>query len=47
MQHINELALILNQHFQWNKARMNCLVFMVIALFLQGDDQPQQISHHV
>lgn len=27
---------MLNQHFRWNKARMDCLVGMVIALFFQG-----------
>ena len=46
MTHINELTTILNQHFKWNKARMNCLVLMVIALFLQGDDKPRQVSYH-
>ncbi|NOT83730.1 MAG: IS4 family transposase, partial [Methylococcaceae bacterium] len=29
---INELAGILNQHFAWNKARMDCLVGMLIGL---------------
>jgi hypothetical protein len=29
---INELATILNQHFQWNKARMACFVGMLVAL---------------
>jgi Transposase DDE domain len=29
---INELTTILNQHFQWNKARMACFVGMLIAL---------------
>jgi hypothetical protein len=38
---------MLNQHFQWNKARMDCLIGMVIALFLQGDDKPDQVSQSV
>lgn len=29
---INELATILNQHFVWNKARMDCFVGMLIGL---------------
>ena len=29
---INELATILNQHFAWNKARMDCFVGMLIGL---------------
>jgi hypothetical protein len=29
---INELARILNQHFAWNKARMDCFVGMLIGL---------------
>jgi Transposase DDE domain len=29
---INELTGILNQHFQWNKARMGCFVGMLVAL---------------
>jgi hypothetical protein len=29
---INELASILNQHFSWNKARMDCFVGMLIGL---------------
>jgi hypothetical protein len=44
MPQINELTTKLNEHFQWNKARMDCLIGMVIALFLQGDDQPDQVS---
>jgi hypothetical protein len=45
MSHLNELTSILNQHFKWNKARMDCLVLMVLALFLQGDDKPNEVSH--
>lgn len=33
MQQINELSSMLNQHFHWNKARMDCFVGMLIALF--------------
>ncbi|PKM10763.1 MAG: hypothetical protein CVV13_11700 [Gammaproteobacteria bacterium HGW-Gammaproteobacteria-3] len=33
---INELTTILNQHFQWNKARMACFVGMLIALMGVG-----------
>jgi hypothetical protein len=29
---INELTTILNEHFQWNKARMDCFVGMLGAL---------------
>lgn len=29
---INELTTILNEHFQWNKARMDCFAGMLIAL---------------
>lgn len=29
---INELTTILNQHFQWNKARMDCFAGMLVAL---------------
>ena len=47
MRQINELTTLLTQHFQWNKARMDCLIRRVIALFLQGDDQPEQISASV
>ena len=47
MRQINELTTLLTQHFQWNKARMDCLIGRVIALFLQGDDQPEQISASV
>ena len=32
MQQINELSGILNEHFNWNKARMDCFVGMMIAL---------------
>jgi hypothetical protein len=47
MPQINELTTLLKEHFQWNKARMDCLIGMVIALFLQGDDKPEQISPSV
>ncbi|MFI3188384.1 MAG: hypothetical protein QX190_02330, partial [Methylococcales bacterium] len=42
MSHFTELSTLLNQHFHWNKARMDCLVSMVIALFFQGDDKLKQ-----
>jgi hypothetical protein len=32
MEQINELSSMLNQHFDWNKARMDCLVGMLIGL---------------
>jgi hypothetical protein len=32
MNQINELSTLINQTFNWNKARMDCLVGMVIAL---------------
>ncbi|MDD5276875.1 MAG: hypothetical protein PHR16_12435 [Methylovulum sp.] len=37
MPHFNGLATLLNHHFHWNKARMDCLVGMVVALFFQGN----------
>ena len=33
---INELITILNEHFHWNKARMNCFVGMLVALMATG-----------
>jgi hypothetical protein len=32
MNQINELSIMINQTFNWNKARMDCLVGMLIAL---------------
>jgi len=32
MEQINELSSMLNQHFNWNKARMGCFVGMLLAL---------------
>ena len=32
MEHINELSVILNQYFNWNKARITCLAQMVKAM---------------
>ena len=32
MQQVNELSKMLNQHFNWHKAKMDCLVGMLIAL---------------
>jgi len=31
---INELTLILNEHFQWNKAKMACFVGMLTAIMI-------------
>ncbi|WP_411725721.1 hypothetical protein [Methyloglobulus sp.] len=33
---INGLTAILNQHFQWNKARMDCFVGILVALMGVG-----------
>jgi hypothetical protein len=33
MTQINELTTLLKPHFHWNKARLDCLVGMVLALF--------------
>jgi hypothetical protein len=33
MQQINELSATINQHFNWNKARMDCFIGMLLALF--------------
>ncbi len=30
--HINELTLILNEHFHWNRAKMTCFVGMLLAM---------------
>jgi hypothetical protein len=32
MKQINELSMIINQHFNLNKARMDCFVGMLVAL---------------
>jgi hypothetical protein len=32
MKQINELSMMINQHFNWNKARMNCFIGMLVAL---------------
>ncbi|MBK8536174.1 MAG: hypothetical protein IPL59_14205 [Candidatus Competibacteraceae bacterium] len=32
MNQINELSALINQTFNWNKARIDCLVGMLIAL---------------
>ena len=32
MPHLNELSTMLNQHFNWNKARMNCFCAMLLAV---------------
>jgi Transposase DDE domain len=41
---INELMTILNQHFQWNKARMACFVGMLIALMGVGTVNLTQLA---
>ena len=33
MDHINELADILNESLKWNKARIDCFAKMLLALF--------------
>ncbi|MFZ2449715.1 MAG: hypothetical protein WAW36_04255 [Methylovulum miyakonense] len=35
MPHFNELSTLLNQHFRWNKVRMDGLIGMVVALFFK------------
>jgi hypothetical protein len=42
--HINELTRILNQHFQWNKARMDCFAGMLIALMGVGTVNLTQLA---
>lgn len=32
MNQINELSVMLNQEFKWNKARMDCFVGMIVGL---------------
>jgi hypothetical protein len=41
---INELTAILNEHFQWNKARMNCFVGMLVALMVVGTVNLTQLA---
>lgn len=41
---INELTAILNEHFHWNKARMNCFVGMLIALMAVGTVNLTQLA---
>lgn len=33
---INELTVILNEHFHWNKAKMTCFVGMLLAIMMAG-----------
>jgi hypothetical protein len=44
MTHFNELSTQLNEHFQWNKARMDCLIGMVIALFFEGEHKLSEVG---
>ena len=41
---INELSTILNEHFQWNKARMDCFVGMLVALMAVGTVNLTQLA---
>jgi hypothetical protein len=40
----NELAHILNQHFSWNKARMDCFVGMLIGLLKTRNNNLVEMS---
>jgi uncharacterized membrane protein len=44
MPHLNELQHILNQHFKWNKARISCLTFMMIALLFKQTSNLAKLS---
>ena len=44
MPHFNELTTILNRHFKWNKARMDCFVGMLIALFYSKTSNLAQLA---
>ena len=41
---INELTTILNEHFHWNKARMDCFVGMLVALMAVGTVNLTQLA---
>lgn len=41
---INELATLLNEHFQWNKVRMDCFVGMLMALIGVGTINLTQLA---
>jgi hypothetical protein len=41
---INELVTILNEHFQWNKARMVCFVGLLISLMGVGTVNLAQLA---
>jgi hypothetical protein len=40
----NELSTILNEHFHWNKERMDCLVGMLVALMAVGTASLTQLA---
>ena len=44
MQHINELSSILNQYFNWNKARITCLAQMVRGIIAVKTVNLTQVS---
>ena len=41
---INELTLILNEHFQWSKPRMVCFVGMLVAIVIAGTVNLTQLA---
>jgi len=41
---INELTVILNEHFQWNKAKMSCFVGMLLAIMMAGTVNLTQLA---
>ena len=44
MQPLNELHPILNQSFQWNKARMSCFILMITALIITKSSNLAKLS---
>ena len=44
MKPLNELRRVLNQSFQWNKARMSCFVLMITALILTKSSNLAKLS---
>jgi predicted DNA-binding transcriptional regulator len=46
MEHISELSTSLNEHFGWNKARMNCFVKMLLALMVRRTVNLTQLALH-
>ena len=41
---INELSTILNEHFHWNKARMDCFVGVLVTLMTVGTVNLTQLA---